>query len=88
MGNMMTRFPSYAPTYGSFPQYNIWGESILMYFFVIITTLALATVSIMDTNASANSNASSVLPNMVPAVQLPAVSGGKGGNKKNHKSKH
>lgn len=56
-----------------------------MYLFVIITTLALATVSIMDTNASASS---SVLPNMVPAVQLPTVSGGKGGNKKNHKSKH
>jgi hypothetical protein len=80
MGNITSRFPSYAPTYGDFPQYTIWGESALMYFSVIITAFALATVTMMDSNGSSSSSS------MIPAIQLPGASSGgkKGNNKKKH----
>lgn len=84
MGNTMALLPSYAPEYQNFPQYTIWGESFLMYFFVIFTTFALATVSMMDTNASSSS---SNFANMVPAVQLPSAPK-IGGKKHNNKKKH
>jgi hypothetical protein len=82
MGNMMATFPSYAPAYRDFPQYSIWGESFLMYFFVIFTTFALATVTMMDTNGSSSSSS---FANMVPAVELPGAP--KTGGKK-HQKKH
>jgi hypothetical protein len=81
MGNTMAMFPSYAPEYHNLSQYSLWGESFLMYFFVIFTTFALATVSMMDTNGSSSS---SNFANMVPAVQLPGASTGG----KKHKKKH
>jgi len=82
MGN--TILPSYAPAYRDFPQYSLWGESFLMYFFVIFTTFALATVSMMDTNGSSSSSS---FANMVPAVQLPSAPTPTTGGKK-HKKKH
>ena len=80
MGNMMARFPSYAPEYHNFSQYSFFGESFLMYFFVIFTTFALATVTMMD---SKSSSSSSSFANMVPAVQLPGAGAPKTGGKKN-----
>ena len=81
MGNTLALFPSYAPELHNLPQYSLWGESFLMYFFVIFTTFALATVSMMDTNGSSGS---SNFTNMVPAVQLPGPSSGGKKNKKKH----
>jgi len=78
----MTMFPAYAPEYHNLPQYSFWGESFLMYFFVIFTAFALATVSMMDTNGSSSSSS---FTNMVPAVELPSAP--KIGGKK-HKKKH
>jgi len=75
--NQTSRFPSYAPTYGDFPQYTIWGESILMYFFLIITAFALATVTMMDSNASSSSS-------IIPSIQLPGTSSGGKKAKKKH----
>jgi len=84
MGNTMALFPSYAPEYRNLSQYSFWGESFLMYFFVIFTTFALATVSMMDTNGSSSSSS---FANMVPAVQLPSVPTTTTGGKK-PKRKH
>jgi hypothetical protein len=67
-------FPSYAPSFKDSPQYSIWGESFLMYIFVIFTTFALATVTMMDSNGSASSTITSSLTSMTPAVELPSVS--------------
>ena len=76
MGNMLTIFPSYAPEYVNFPQYSFGGESFLMYFFIILTAFALATVSMMDSNSSSSF---SNITNMVPKI---------GGNKPNNKKKY
>ena len=77
-------FPAYAPEYHNLSQYSFWGESFLMYFFVIFTAFALATVTMMDTNGSSSSSS---FANMVPAVELPSAP--KIGGKKNKpKPKH
>ena len=70
-------FPSYAPSFKDMPQYTFWGESVLMFFFVILTSFALATVTLMD-----NNDASSILPTL-PNMGVAPKSGGK-----KSKSKH
>ena len=49
--------PSYAPAYGQLGNYGIWGQSILMYFFLICTAVTLAIITLMDNDS----------PNVLPA---------------------
>ena len=51
--------PSYAPAYGQLGNYEIWGQSILMYFFLICTAFTLAMVTLMDTDSPAAADFSS-----------------------------
>jgi hypothetical protein len=81
--NMVFRsslFPSYSASLKDMSQYHVWGESFLMFFFVILTTFALATVTLMDNNDS-----SSMLP-ALPA--LPSIGNAPKTGGKKHKSKH
>jgi len=51
--------PSYAPSYGQLGNYEIWGQSILMYFFLFCTAITLAIVTLMDSDSPNVSSSSS-----------------------------
>jgi hypothetical protein len=68
-------FPSYVPSMRDMPQYTVWGESFLMFFFVIITSFALATVTLMDDRDTSS------MFSAIPSIGTASKTGGK-------KSKH
>ena len=57
--NAYNPIPAYFPNYNDLPQYSMWGASFLMMAFVIMTTFALATVTMMDKNVGTSG---SILP--------------------------
>jgi len=63
--------PSYAPSYGQLGNYDVWGQSILMYFFLICTAVTLAIVTLADSGSSLGS-ASSAIMNTVSSTVAPS----------------
>ena len=89
--------PSYAPAYGQLGNYEIWGQSILMYFFLFCTAITLAIVTLMDSDSPNISSASfgpmmdipsELGPGLGAASELgPPVAPAVGGKKMKHKNK-
>ena len=53
------QIPTYSPNYSDFGGFQIFGQTVLMYFFILITAFALAIVSIMESMGEPESGASS-----------------------------
>jgi hypothetical protein len=91
--------PSYAPAYGQLGNYEIWGQSILMYFFLFCTAVTLAIVTLMDSDSpnipSPSSSSGSMMnipselgPGIGQDSELgPPVAAPIGGKKWKHKNK-
>ena len=88
--------PSYAPAYGQLANYEIWGQSILMYFFLFCTAITLAIVTLMDSdspNVPSSSYSTMNIPSELgPAIEQgselgPPVAAPTGGKKSKHKNK-